>query len=768
MMATLRIFGVRHHSPACARRVQEIIREVRPAYVLIEGPVDMNDRLGELRLPHALPIAVYSYRLDEQERDTRSRGTWTPFCAYSPEWVALQEAAAVGSEARFIDLPAWHDAFREIENRYGEGRRRSDRIQALIEEHGFDGSDALWDHLFEAALDADGRAGEALEARLAEYFDALRGEDAAAPMDRPREAYMAEWIAWAMGRAVGTVLVVCGGYHAPALRALAAGIEPRDTPPACPMPERAEVGSFLVPFTFRRLDSFAGYASGMPSPAYYQALWDRGDDAPDAMLRAAVERLRAIGQVVSTADYAAARTSTEALARLRGHRRPTRVDTLDGLTSTLLKEPIDGPLPWSERRTLAPGTAPLLVELVATYSGDRRGALAEGTPSPPIVADARDRLDALGLALGPAPRRVELSITERETRPARALLHRLRVLGVPGVELQAEGSFRRGEPRKERWALAERDETLPTLIERAVYGASVEQAARTRLMEQLGGSSDLLQLVSIMRDAGLAGFEALADTLSASALHAVEREGHLGRAGQALDALLAMQRRARLGEHFRGGTGGEHAESALLSAVFERALWLLEGAAAVLGHPFDVDDLYAVRAIARAVPELSTTDAAVSVFTRVAERAAASPSLRGACLGALWALGRGDEDARLELALRTTRGVPSDVLGELLSGLAVLAREELQSSALLDAVDARVTALDDDAFMIALPPLRRAFAFFPPRERLRIAKRILARAGVRADAGAMLEPVAIDADAVRVETELFAQLERYGLTGPAT
>ncbi|GAA4962359.1 hypothetical protein GCM10023238_32030 [Streptomyces heliomycini] len=46
---------------ACAGLVRRTIRELRPAYVLVEGPADMNDRIGELLLGHELPIAVFSH-----------------------------------------------------------------------------------------------------------------------------------------------------------------------------------------------------------------------------------------------------------------------------------------------------------------------------------------------------------------------------------------------------------------------------------------------------------------------------------------------------------------------------------------------------------------------------------------------------------------------------------------------------------------------------------------------------------------------------------
>ena len=96
------ILGIRHHSPACARLTAHKIRSARPAYVLIEGPADFNERLDELHLAHKLPIAIYSYL---SSGDTY-RASWAPFLSYSPEWLGLLEARQVNAEVKFIDLPA--------------------------------------------------------------------------------------------------------------------------------------------------------------------------------------------------------------------------------------------------------------------------------------------------------------------------------------------------------------------------------------------------------------------------------------------------------------------------------------------------------------------------------------------------------------------------------------------------------------------------------------------------------------------------------------
>ncbi|MBC8072850.1 MAG: hypothetical protein IAG13_31300, partial [Deltaproteobacteria bacterium] len=56
------------------------------------------------------------------------------------------------------------------------------------------------------------------------------------------------------------------------------------------------------------------------------------------------------------------------------------------------------------------------------------------------------------------------------------------------------------------------------------------------------------------------------------------------------------------------------------------------------------------------------------------------------------------------------------------------AREPLrEGDALLGAVDRMLAELPDDGFMHALPSLRQAFGYFPPRERFAIAERVVAR-----------------------------------------
>lgn len=756
-MAELCVVGVRHHSPACARVVAHVIATRRPTHVLIEGPSDFTaERMGELVLGHAPPLAIYSYALSDPR--SRAVGVWSPFCAYSPEWVALTHGMRAGADVRFIDLPAWDEAFRDVENRYADRElAQHHQERALGESHGFDSSDSLWDHLFEDPT----RPAEVAMQELETYFEGMRGDDPTSERDTRREAFMARWIAWAMGVSEGLVLVVCGGFHAPALRRLVSTHdEPRPAPPPLP-PHEGRTGSYLVPFSMRRLDSFTGYASGMPSPGYYQAVWEQGAGASLAMLMRTAAALRARGQVVSTADLLAATELMDGLARLRGHTTPRRTDVLDAMAAAFIKDALTRPPPWTVRGMLPRGTDPILVEIVATFSGSAVGRLAPGTPRPPLIDDVEDLCAALGLAWDGT--RQSLDPLDPESAPRREVLHRLLILEVPGVVREQRQSLQRGAKRDERWRLERLLETDTVLIERAVYGADLASAALARLQERVAAASGVADLVAALEDAVNAHYLDLAHGLTRAALEAIGHEPSLGALGLGLRALIGLAIAV-----------GDLVDE-LIEAALDRAGWLLEGRDGV-GAPLVREEVIAVAAMAGALRYLDSRDISpvdgpappgllraaardgiVAVFHRRVASPQAPPWLKGACLGGLWLLDAGDE-AMAAAALSAT---PDLALGDTLIGLLTVVREPLLNTGLLALIDTRLAALDEATFLAVLPSLRGAFAILPPPERLKLARRVASPT----DAHALVAPLPdVDfGEVAALEARAFALLTRYGL-----
>ncbi|MEU4558258.1 DUF5682 family protein [Actinoplanes sp. NPDC023936] len=775
---SLTVLGVRHHSPACARLVGETIAALRPAYVLIEGPADMNDRIGELLLGHELPVAVYTSYAD----DARRHGSWAPFCGYSPEWVALTAGRAAGAELRFIDLPAWHEAFADRSNRYADAEQRyAEAVERLCAAFGVDNTDALWDHLVEM------EPGEGLAERLAAYFDLIRGEAAAGPSDTAREEYMAAWIRAAVADAgERPVVAVVGGFHRPALIRLAAAPAPGPpvpapapgpplpspgpplsapapgTPwPAVPrLPEDATGGSYLVPYSFRRLDAFAGYQSGMPSPEYYQRLWEDGPaEAARYLLTAVTGRLRDRGQPVSTADLIAARTSAEALSRLRGHRHPARVDVLDGLAAALINEALDIPLPWSVRGTITAGQHPAVVEMTAALSGDRVGRLHPDTPLPPLVHAATAEVERHGLDRAGDR---EIDLLDQAGRERSRVLHRLRILDIPGYARTAGPATGVDPVLTEKWTIRDHENRLVALIEAGGYGPTLESAATARISERVDAAgNDLGRLADALFDAALSGVTELAGDLPARLERGVAAGRDLGELGRVLTVTLALWRHDRL-----LGTAGSELLGAVVAGATRRILWLAEGWHGA-GAPADLRRIRAVVAVRDAIRHAAVTGvdrtAAIAIAGRIAADRAAPPDLRGAFYGLARTLAEDTSDPAPAVRGAFTGGAA----GDWLAGLFAVARESvLAPGGILGVLDELIGGIGAEEFLVALPALRQAFEFFPPRERATIAERLLEARGLGGSGRDLLRtsvPPEVVAAGMALDEAVEERLARAGL-----
>jgi hypothetical protein len=87
-MGDISLFGIRHHGPGSAARLVEALDVLRPATVLIEGPVDASELLPLLADPGmAPPVALLVYAEEEP-----ANASFFPFADYSPEYQAARWA----------------------------------------------------------------------------------------------------------------------------------------------------------------------------------------------------------------------------------------------------------------------------------------------------------------------------------------------------------------------------------------------------------------------------------------------------------------------------------------------------------------------------------------------------------------------------------------------------------------------------------------------------------------------------------------------------
>ena len=531
------VLGIRHHGPGSARSVLAELDRIRPAIVLIEGPADAAAVLGLAADPAMRPpVALLAYAPDAP----RVSAFW-PFAVFSPEWQALAWAAAHGVPARFCDLPAAvmlaeQDAVDESPG------LQHDPVALLAGAAGFDDPERWWDHVIESRLD-----GRSPFAALTDAIAELRDGDAdhEPPSERRREAHMRQVLRAALRETDGTVAVVCGAWHAPAL----AGTLPPASADAALLRgmRRRKVTLTWVPWTHSRLAAASGYGAGITSPGWYHHLFTTPEQTVVRWLTRVAGVLRRRDLPVSTAHVIEAARLAEALAALRARPLAGLAEVSEATKSVMC----DG-----DEIAAAFVTRDLVV-------GELLGAVPASAPAVPLKADLRAQARALRLKIDPVENTLALDLRSATGRARSVLLHRLTLLGigwgsVTDDQVRGTGTFH------ETWALRWRPELAVAIIDAASWGTTVAIAASAKITSTAASAQQLGAVTAAVEQVLLADLpDALAPVLRALDQRAAADSdvAHL------MAAIPPLVRAVRYGDVRGTGTG---ALSAVIGALTAR------------------------------------------------------------------------------------------------------------------------------------------------------------------------------------------------------
>jgi hypothetical protein len=503
-------------------------------------------------------------------------------------------------------------------------------------------------------------------------------------------------------------------------------------------------------YSFDQLDALSGYASGMPSPAYYDRLWreagaGEGDLAAHGSRVAAdviveigrLARARDLPALISTPDAIAAVQMARQLAALRGHPWPLREDVLDGIRACFVKGEVTGE------------GQPLLRLVREVLAGDRVGALPPGTAVPPIVADFLNTARRLRLPVERVERRemtLDLYRNARHREVSR-LFHRLDLLGAPFAQFVSGPDFVQGrglDLMQEHWQVCWSPATESALIEASAFGPTVEEAAAARLRQQIArledegqGRNTAAAVTLLVRACRLGLHRQAADIVPLIDVHIA--------GDPVLASVAAGLSQLELLAHSREPLEATHltAVPRLMTAAYVRACRLLDDVATCPDEAVEgvLGALLALREVlsgsarsgadgngsAEALP--LDPDLFHQALLRVVGHppAQAQAAVVGAAAGVLYGEGRLAEEG----LVRVTRGYlgaaatdPRQSTG-VLRGLLATAREAAwQVVELVRAIDAQFAAWDERTFLQALPELRLAFTGLTPREVARVADHI--------------------------------------------
>jgi hypothetical protein len=752
-------FPVRHHSPACAWHVERLVREMRPDAVLIEGPRDASPLVP--LLAHAetrMPVAIYAtYVRRRADSPPERHAAYYPLCEFSPELAALRAGLEIGAAVRFIDLtfPEKVEAsVFDLGDRAPLSRRsqsmqdeawlaHSRLLQAACVRTGARDPDDLWDHLYEA----DYRKME-----TAEFLRGVLAYCALARRDHSDESLAADGclareqaMAAAVGRERGRTLVVTGGFHSVALPRT----KPKTPKPLKLPPEDNQL--VLMRYSFEQLDRLNGYASGMPSPEFYQRMWE-GQDAARILVEIA-RHCRGRNAGASTADALAAAAHAERLAAFRGHGRATREDVLDGVRSVFVKGADD-----------AEGLRVLAVAR-KLLAGDRVGSVPAEAGQPPIVQDFRNAAARLKLKLDKLDDTETALDLYRKTshREISRLFHRLAFMEVPFAEFVRGPDFVAGENLEriqEVWSYHWSPQTESSLIERSLYGSTLEEAAGSLLLERFGeaekqgqGRSAALATQLILHACRMGLHRHTPDLLA--------RVGSLLAEDAAFDSLVAAMENLLVLEVSREPLEAHHLSGLheLATTAYRRACFIIPTLAAVPAEE-ESGAIDALNALLQAVQTLGDLPEHKQLrgdaLKNLLATSGGSSALRGAGAGLLYGDGQLDEDELMRHFrghLHSSREDGSDG-ANFLRGMLKTARSILwQVPEALSDINQTMRDWDEERFVKLLPLLRLALADLTPRETDRVAKRVAVLLGTESlevanfsdiDSGEMLRAVEIN------------------------
>ena len=753
------LFPVRHHSPAAARHVTRVIRARRPRAVLVEGPADATPLIPALLdVRTEPPVALYAYRTEGAPRAV----SW-PFCAYSPEYVALAAAREVGARSAFCDLPA--SAVLAAGDETGLNLSPAEDYArfcgGLAEAAGYATFDEFWDVVFEQ--EAADLPSDAFVAALVEFGAKARRLVPRGDEDSVREAQMAAAALRLVdeGIAPEEIVLVCGAAHVEPIAALVAGsaeVEPMD-PPTVP------AALHLIPFSFPRLSEHFGYGAGNRAPRYYQRVWEAGGDhavATRAALLALAADLRGAGRDASLAQAIDADTLGGVLARLRG-KPAAGVDEIEDAAAACFGQGQELPVAAALRRI---------------QIGETVGRVTPEIGRTPLQTEFYETTSRLGLPVVDAPRQILLHMPIAAEAARSVFLHRLVLAEIPyAVELVSGlGGGGRAAVKdpldqiarsREKWELAWTPATDGQLVERTALGASFAEVCGRTLADALAAATRIDQGTETLLRMALCdlteGFDAgllRCERLAAAGGDFVA----LGRATFHLDGLAAYGAARRL---------PAAALATLAARLFRRAAVHLP-AAAVCGDEDAVavrDTLVSLADLVRRASPVADGETFWQALERTAAGAATHGEIRGAILTLLQLGGRlGDSDLAHHLRYWLSATAEPGANARLVAGVFSLHRGTLvRNRPLVAAVNGFLAGLSLATLTPLLPTLRRALGNLGGAERAYLSETLAGVLGVtpstatRSVAASDVETALLrEADAL-VATTLDDWRERYGI-----
>lgn len=658
------------------------------------------------------PIAVLAYT-----KEAPVRTILYPFAEYSPEYQAIQWCHNHHVTCRFIDLPSeTFLAIPECGMQEAEGEEcRMNVYEQLDQQSGEDGHDTFWERVMEQAgsIEAYHMGANSFGANIRSLTAGRENDWAETVL---REAYMRQQIKKAVDSGIEpeNIVVVTGSYHVEGLKSWQEADEDLSKMP------KVGANHTLMPYSYYRLSTRAGYGAGNKAPAYYALLWEglkKGEPmyAVYSYLIRLAKYQREKGNPISSASVIEAVRLAMSLASLRGGTIASLRDLRDAAQTCIGEGSVSN----------------IILATADTEIGTTIGALPDGVSRTSIQEDFYRQLKDLKLEKYRELTAQDLMLDLRENRRGSSeksafmdlhrsfFLHRLRVIQVSFAQQQAVNQD--NATWSEHWVVRWSPEAEIELVESALKGDTIDGAASFAMKERVENAAKMGDIALVIEDACCCGMEKAVGYATAAlqkmAVDAASVED-LAKTAQRLSVVIQYGNIRRI---------DAKPLEPILKQLFYRACLILESAC--------VCDDAASKAVLTAVEQLNSVELAhdflaheewIKVLNNISERDDLNTKLSGFAAAIL--LERGNmntQQLRTEVSRRLSKGIPADLGAGWFEGLAMKNRYALIARlSLWESLNDYLVTLDDEEFKRALVFLRRAFADFSAVEKDQIAENL--------------------------------------------
>jgi len=478
------ILGIRHHGVGSALNTVKRLKEFNPDHIIVEGPMELMQSIEGVALDKLkLPLAILAYNPKKL-----SNSYFYPFADYSPEWQAFKYAKKFEVSLTTADMPLKHIfAMQEEEEKNEESTKEKKNSLAPLPIHntpldeiakleGYDSADGWWDKYFEESYTQDSKMHfETILTVMGALRERYVNHDF--EHNHQREAFMREALRKAKKEKKERVLFICGAWHAPALLNFMSTAK-EDKVLISKLPKTA-IETSWIPWTNSRLSWKSGYGAGITAPGWYEHLWHEPNDDGKKWLVKVAKVFRKKEIDISTAHVIEAYHLALTLASMRGLSRAGLAEFNEAIISVMCM-----------------GDAILLNYITKELTvGNKMGAVPSDFPKLPIQIDFEQKVKTYRLELREDEKSYQLDLRTPRGLEKSIFLHRLSILNIEWGEVvhsRTKGTF------KEVWNLAWSPELELNLIDKAIYGNTIELATQNYVNHRAKNSQDISEVIALL------------------------------------------------------------------------------------------------------------------------------------------------------------------------------------------------------------------------------------------------------------------------------